>query len=173
MRSRAATIVLSFLLLGALVATTGPAGGHGASLYTMEGGGNLQRVSGPGLAFSGPSTTTVYKFATLPIRGDGLLNGHLVAALYNCPSSVTIKGVGLNFSINWKFTCTRTSGTGPNPIKGAFTGKYPIFRGTFKPYINGVQHQTARSICTGVAIPTQVQSGHIMRMTFVGECNVP
>jgi hypothetical protein len=171
MRTRPMKVVLSILLLGILV-LPGLAQGKN-SAYTMQGGGNLTLTSGPGLAFTGPSTTSTYTFATLPIQGDGLLLDMRVVGLYNCPSSVTITGVGLNFSINWNFSCSRTSGIGPNPIVGNFHGKYPLFNGTFTPYKNGNPKGTVKSKCTGAAIPTSVANGHVKKMTFIGECNVP
>ncbi|MEX2556991.1 MAG: hypothetical protein WEB06_15370 [Actinomycetota bacterium] len=173
MLARPIKIVLSIAILGVLALPFGVAEGHGASAYAMQGGGNLTLTSGPGLGLTGPSTTSVYTFATLPIAGFGVLVGHPVAAMYNCPSSVTVTGVGLNIKINWTFTCNRTSGSGPQKITGSFAGKYPIFRGKFTSYINGVPHGTAKSVCTGAVVPTSVQGGKIKRMTFAGHCNSP
>jgi hypothetical protein len=173
MHARPLKTVVSILLLGVLALPFGVAEGHGASAYVMQGGGNLTLTSGPGLGLTGASTTSVYTFATLPIFGSGLLVGHAVAALYNCPSSVTLTGVGLNFTINWNFTCNKTSGLGGEKITGNFHGKFPVFKGTFTLYINGVNHGTAKSICTGVAVPTSVSGGRIKKMTFAGHCNSP
>src|SRR5438093_8322774 len=89
MRARPLKVILSIVLLGVLALPV-IAHGAGTSLYTMQGGGNLTLTSGPGLGFTGSSTTSTYTFATLPIQGDGLLAGMHVLGLYNCPSSVTI-----------------------------------------------------------------------------------
>lgn len=171
MRRKIGIILLAASLLGALTFAMVPA--SAATHYVMEGGGNLVRTSGPGLAATGPSTTTVYTFATLPIVGHGQLVGQTVAGTYNCPSNVKITGVGANFSVVWNFTCNRTAGIGPNPIKGSFSGKYPVFKGTFSPYVNGVKKGTAKSTCSGAAVPTAVSSGHITRLFFAGFCVSP
>jgi hypothetical protein len=148
-----------------------------ASAYQMEGGGQLNATSGPGLpACAGVAgnctpTTSVFTFDTLPIVGTGVLADTPVAGQYNCPSSVTVTGTTAAFSINWSFSCSLEVGEGPDVITGSFGGAYPLFTGSFRIGTSGAP-QSSR--CTGGFAPTSFGQNAggptITGAQFVGEC---
>jgi hypothetical protein len=183
-KTRILPVIAAALLAGAMMA--GPAYGHGQSAYEMEGGGLLNLTSGNGLPACGgivgncTSTTSVFSFENLPIVGTGVLGGHNVAGVYNCPSDVTIIGTTASFSFTWEFECGKVVGEGPNTIQGEFEGslrftnppssQFP-FDGFFTHDHSG-SNQSSK--CTGGFAPTSFGSNAggptLTGAAFGGEC---
>jgi hypothetical protein len=148
---------------------------HGSSTFLMAGAGSASLVSGPGLTLTGMPTTSTYSMTPFSVYAVGVLAGHAVdASSYNCQSTFVLTGSGYNASLEWQFSCSMQSSTGPfsppRPIVGDFNGpRFPHFNGTLTAFVNGVNHGRVRTQLIAAFAPTVIEGGHIRRLTWVAQ----